>query len=62
MDWDRVQGSWKQFTGKVKEKMGVSSPTMTLQRSTADVTSSKAKSKSDTELPGIKFARTWMPG
>ena len=22
MDWDRVQGSWKQFTGKVKEKWG----------------------------------------
>jgi uncharacterized protein YjbJ (UPF0337 family) len=22
MDWDRVQGSWKQFTGRVKEKWG----------------------------------------
>jgi uncharacterized protein YjbJ (UPF0337 family) len=22
MDWNRVQGSWKQFTGKVKEKWG----------------------------------------
>ena len=22
MDWDRVQGSWKQSTGKVKEKWG----------------------------------------
>jgi uncharacterized protein YjbJ (UPF0337 family) len=22
MDWDRVQGSWKQFTGEVKEKWG----------------------------------------
>jgi CsbD-like protein len=22
MDWDRVQGSWKQLTGKVKEKWG----------------------------------------
>jgi uncharacterized protein YjbJ (UPF0337 family) len=22
MDWDRVEGSWKQFTGKVKEKWG----------------------------------------
>jgi uncharacterized protein YjbJ (UPF0337 family) len=20
MDWDRVEGNWKQFTGKVKEK------------------------------------------
>ena len=20
MDWDRVQGNWKQFSGKVKEK------------------------------------------
>jgi uncharacterized protein YjbJ (UPF0337 family) len=22
MDWDRVQGSWKQSTGRVKEKWG----------------------------------------
>jgi uncharacterized protein YjbJ (UPF0337 family) len=22
MNWDRVQGSWKQMTGKVKEKWG----------------------------------------
>jgi uncharacterized protein YjbJ (UPF0337 family) len=22
VDWDRVQGSWKQLTGKVKEKWG----------------------------------------
>ena len=22
MDWDRVQGSWKQLTGKLKEKWG----------------------------------------
>ena len=22
MDWDRVQGSWKQLTGRVKEKWG----------------------------------------
>jgi uncharacterized protein YjbJ (UPF0337 family) len=22
MDWNRVQGSWKQFTGQVKEKWG----------------------------------------
>jgi uncharacterized protein YjbJ (UPF0337 family) len=22
MDWDRVSGNWKQFTGKVKEKWG----------------------------------------
>ena len=22
MDWDRVQGGWKQFTGRVKEKWG----------------------------------------
>ncbi len=22
MNWDRVEGSWKQFTGKVKEKWG----------------------------------------
>jgi uncharacterized protein YjbJ (UPF0337 family) len=22
MDWDRIQGNWKQFTGRVKEKWG----------------------------------------
>jgi uncharacterized protein YjbJ (UPF0337 family) len=22
MDWNRVEGNWKQFTGKVKEKWG----------------------------------------
>ena len=22
MDWDRISGNWKQFTGKVKEKWG----------------------------------------
>lgn len=22
MDWDRVEGNWKQLTGKVKEKWG----------------------------------------
>lgn len=22
MDWDRIQGNWKQFTGKVKEQWG----------------------------------------
>ncbi len=22
MDWDRIEGNWKQFTGRVKEKWG----------------------------------------
>ena len=22
MNWDRVEGNWKQFTGKIKEKWG----------------------------------------
>jgi uncharacterized protein YjbJ (UPF0337 family) len=22
MNWDRIEGNWKQFTGKVKEKWG----------------------------------------
>jgi len=22
MDWDRIQGNWKQFTGRFKEKWG----------------------------------------
>jgi uncharacterized protein YjbJ (UPF0337 family) len=22
MDWDRIQGNWKQFTGKAKEQWG----------------------------------------
>jgi uncharacterized protein YjbJ (UPF0337 family) len=22
MDWDRIEGNWKQFTGKIKEQWG----------------------------------------
>lgn len=22
MDWDRIEGNWKQFSGKIKEKWG----------------------------------------
>jgi hypothetical protein len=28
MDWDRVEGNWKQFKGRVKEKWG--NPPMTI--------------------------------
>ncbi len=34
MDWNRVEGNWKQVKGKVKEQWG-SSPTMTWTRSPA---------------------------
>ena len=32
MDWNRVEGNWKQFKGQVKEKWG-NSPTTTSTRS-----------------------------
>jgi len=42
MNWDRVQGNWKQFSGKVKEKWGQ----LTISpRSTATASSSKARFK-----------------
>ncbi len=54
MDWDRVQGSWKQLTGRVKEKWGkLTDDDLTAINGRRD--HSKAKSKSAMELPRIKF-------
>ena len=47
MDWNRVEGNWKQVKGKVKEKWGKLT-TMTSRRSMAAAISWKARSKSAT--------------
>jgi len=54
MDWDRVQGSWKQSTGRVKEKWGKLTDD-DLNAINGPRESSKAKSRSAMELPRIKF-------
>jgi hypothetical protein len=45
MDWNRVEGNWKQLKGKVKEKWGTSLMT-TLPRLMAKEISLRAKFKS----------------
>ena len=44
MNWDRIEGNWKQFTGKVKEKWGKLTDDEIAQ-STATASSSKARFK-----------------
>jgi uncharacterized protein YjbJ (UPF0337 family) len=51
MDWDRLEGNWKQLTGKVKEQWA-SSLTTTSRRSTAIASNSKEKSR-----PGYGYAK-----
>ncbi len=47
MDWNRVEGNWKQFAGKVKAKWGKLTDD-DLTASMAAVSSSKARSSSTT--------------
>ena len=61
MDWNRIEGNWKQFSGSV-ERNGASSPMTIWPPSTAVVTSSKAKSKSGMGLQRIKFAKMSTTG
>ena len=51
MDWDRVQGSWKQLTGRVKEKWGkLTDDDLTAIKGRRDQLEGKAM-----EVPRIKF-------
>ena len=61
MDWNRVEGNWKQVKGKVKEHGG-SSPTMILMLSAAAVTSWKARSRSGMATPKTRSGATWTIG
>ena len=57
MDWDRVEGNWKQVKGKVKGKMGKAQRTMTWPTSMASATNSKAKSRNVTESLAIRCVK-----
>ena len=53
MNWDRVQGNWKQFTGKVKEQWGQLTDD-DLPRSMATASSSRAKYRLAMATPKTK--------
>ena len=53
MDWNRVEGNWKQVKGKVKES-GANSQTTISTWSPASATSSKARSRSATAWRAIR--------
>ena len=61
MDWDRVEGNWKQVKGKIKEKWGK----LTDDDLTAIMVggiSSKGRFRSATALRRTKPAKMWTPG
>jgi uncharacterized protein YjbJ (UPF0337 family) len=61
MDWDRVQGSWKQLTGKVKEKWGkLTDDDLTAINGRRDQLEDKIQERM--ESPRIKFGRMSMTG
>ena len=61
MDWNRIEGNWKQAKGKVKEKWGQPRMTTSL-RSTDNAISSKVKFSSVTAWPRIWHAKTLKTG
>jgi hypothetical protein len=56
MDWNRVEGNWKQAKGKVKEKWGK------LTDDDLTTVSSKARSRSATAWPKTWCAKTSTTG
>ena len=61
MDWNRVEGNWKQVKGKVKEKWGKLTDD-DLTASTVAAISSKARSRSVMASPRIRSRRTLTTG
>jgi uncharacterized protein YjbJ (UPF0337 family) len=57
MDWNRVEGNWKQVKGHVKEKWGKLTDD-DLNVINGPAISSKARFRSDTGSPRIRSART----
>jgi uncharacterized protein YjbJ (UPF0337 family) len=53
MNWDRVQGDWKQIKGKVREKWGNLTEN-DVRPSTASASSSKASYRNATATQKIK--------
>jgi uncharacterized protein YjbJ (UPF0337 family) len=62
MDWDGVEGSWKQLTGKVKEKWGkLPDDDLTAINGRRDQLEGKIQ-ETGMELPRIKFVGMSMTG
>ena len=57
MDWNRVEGNWKQMKGKIKRNEETS-PTMISPPSTASRISLRARFKSATASPRIRSKKT----
>ena len=53
MDWNRVEGNWKQFKGKIKEKWGKLTDD-DFNMMDGHRSSSKARFRSATALPRIR--------
>jgi hypothetical protein len=51
MDWNRIEGNWKQVKGEVKGAMGVSSPATTWMSLTVSRIGSKAVCSSASVTP-----------
>jgi hypothetical protein len=61
MDWNRIEGNWKEAKGKIKQKWGQLTDD-DLRRSTAVVMNWKAKSSNATVWPRIWCAKMSMIG
>ncbi len=61
MDWNRLEGNWKQFKGSAKEKWGkLTDDDLDVIEGRAN--SSKASSSSVTVTPRIRSTRMWTTG
>jgi uncharacterized protein YjbJ (UPF0337 family) len=61
MDWNRVEGNWKQVKGKVKEKWGnLTDDDLTAINGRRDQLEGKIQERYG--LPRIRFARTLTTG
>jgi len=61
MDWNRIEGNWKQAQGRIKEKWGKLTDD-DLTRINGRREELEASSSSAMAWPGIWCARTSMPG
>jgi len=61
MDWNRLEGNWKQFKG-TSRRSGVGSPTTTSTSSMGGKTSSRARFRNATALPKTRPKRMSMLG
>ncbi len=62
MDWNRVEGNWKQIKGRVKERWGKLTDDDLNVINGRRATSSKARSRLDTATPRTRPRRTSTTG